>query len=459
MGWIIGKGIGVPFRLGGSGLGSSYWATRTPSTLTLANTGYPEGIKLDWLNAGTGYDGTSIERSSDGVTYAEIDTVAFGVLTYQDLTAVFGSTYYYRVRCYKGTNYSPYSNAESLEVTSDRFIITVDTTKVGSANDTFVLPTNGAGYDALVDWGEGGAEENITGTPGNVTHVYAASGTYQIKIRGTFPQIYFNNGGDKAKVIYLDNLMPSITLWQDSFYGCLNMEGRFKNISDLNILSCSYMFHSCMKFNSKLDDIKLSAPSAANFLNNAFLYNFPFVGWDTSAINVFTSMFRNMSALKQSFAPLSIQSMTSAIAMASGTDINSLGTTTNYDDTLISWVAQAVTYSRTGINVSFGNAKYGAGLVDSGTTDGVSAGKLIQSGQNFNTTVTVGDVVYNTTDGTYAFVTGIDSDTQLSISVDIMASGEVYRIQHSNAAKARAQLVIPTANGGQGWTITDGGYA
>ena len=25
MGWIIGKGIGIPFRMGGAGLGSSYW--------------------------------------------------------------------------------------------------------------------------------------------------------------------------------------------------------------------------------------------------------------------------------------------------------------------------------------------------------------------------------------------------------------------------------------------------
>ena len=116
MGWIIGKGIGIPFRMGGAGLGSSYWLTRTPTLLTLSNIGYPEGIKLDWTNAGVAdYDGTSIERSADGITYAEIDTVASGVLTYQDTTAVFQTEYYYRVRCYKGTNYSPYSNVDSID--------------------------------------------------------------------------------------------------------------------------------------------------------------------------------------------------------------------------------------------------------------------------------------------------------------------------------------------------------
>lgn len=33
MGWIIGKGIGVPFRLGGSGLGSSYWSQLISATV------------------------------------------------------------------------------------------------------------------------------------------------------------------------------------------------------------------------------------------------------------------------------------------------------------------------------------------------------------------------------------------------------------------------------------------
>ncbi|MCK5642893.1 MAG: hypothetical protein KAJ19_18935, partial [Gammaproteobacteria bacterium] len=68
------------------------------------------------------------------------------------------------------------------------------------------------------------------------------------------------------------------------------------------------------------------------------------------------------------------------------------------------------------------------GVEDSGTTDGVSANKLIQSGQNFITTVSVGDIVHNTVDDTFAKVTAVDSDTQLSLNADIMASGEAYEI-------------------------------
>jgi len=65
---------------------------------------------------------------------------------------------------------------------------------------------------------------------------------------------------------------------------------------------------------------------------------------------------------------------------------------------------------------------------DSGTTTSATANKLIQTGQNFNSTVTVGDIILNTTDNTTAIVDSVDSNTQLSISSDIMASGENYLI-------------------------------
>jgi hypothetical protein len=65
---------------------------------------------------------------------------------------------------------------------------------------------------------------------------------------------------------------------------------------------------------------------------------------------------------------------------------------------------------------------------DSGTASATTADKLVEAGQNFLTTVTVGSIVWNTTDNTSATVTAIDSDTELSISADIMANTETYKI-------------------------------
>ena len=73
-------------------------------------------------------------------------------------------------------------------------------------------------------------------------------------------------------------------------------------------------------------------------------------------------------------------------------------------------------------------------LKDSGTTTGTTAFKLIEAGQNFVTTVSVGDTVNNTTDGTTAIVTAVDSNTQLTLDCDIMVSGENYTINATTLA-------------------------
>ena len=125
--------------------------------------------------------------------------------------------------------------------------------------------------------------------------------------------------------------------------------------------------------------------------------------------------------------------------------------TANYDNLLIGWEAQ-LPNDWGGVSIHFGSSQYTETSVDSGTTDGTGAGKLIQSGQNFLTTVSIGDIVHNTTNDTYAEVTNIDSDTELTLDNDIIVSGENYTIQSSNSAKARYSMLNT-----YGWTIIDGG--
>ena len=85
--------------------------------------------------------------------------------------------------------------------------------------------------------------------------------------------------------------------------------------------------------------------------------------------------------------------------------------------------------------------------VDSGTTDSTSAFKLIQTGQNFLTTVLVGNVVYNTTDKTFAYVTNVDNNQQLTLNTDIMVNGKAYVIYTtpaltSNFAECNGQTLV-----------------
>ena len=93
-------------------------------------------------------------------------------------------------------------------------------------------------------------------------------------------------------------------------------------------------------------------------------------------------------------------------------------------------------------------------VLDSGTADGTSTYKLVDSSQNFTSTVKIGNIVYNTTDESFANVTAVDSDTQLTLDADIMASGENYEIQNASSNDKIQYVVISQTADFTGGTVT-----
>lgn len=236
------------------------------------------------------------------------------------------------------------------------FRITVDTTQSGSASDTFVLPlASGETYDFFVDWGDG-SSETIT-SDSDVTHVYPSSGTYQISITGTFPRIYFNNGGDKLKLISIDNW--GAIAWSSmygAFWGCSNMNGTYTDAPDFsNVTNLGRMFQACSSFNSSVNDWNISNVTDINRVFALCSYfNQPLDNWNTTGITNMEAMFYN-TGFKQSLASFDMTGVTNVTNMLFGCDINETGTTTNYDDTLIAWAAQNLV---DGLNFNGGNSKY-----------------------------------------------------------------------------------------------------
>ena len=104
----------------------------------------------------------------------------------------------------------------------------------------------------------------------------------------------------------------------------------------------------------------------------------------------------------------------------------------------------------------------GGGEADSGTTTATTANKLIDTtaGQNFLTTVSVGDKVINRVDGQTALVTNVDSDTSLSLDADIMLINEAYTIDKSPFIEQGYYYVVSvggarTLNGITNWAVGD----
>lgn len=89
------------------------------------------------------------------------------------------------------------------------------------------------------------------------------------------------------------------------------------------------------------------------------------------------------------------------------------------------------------------------------TATATTANKLVDSAGLFTTIgVAVGHILINSTDGTIATVTAIDSATQLSISANIMASGEAYTLYYETEKNGH---VVYVGTEGSLTVVTPGG--
>ena len=185
----------------------------------------------------------------------------------------------------------------------EEFIILVKTDNAGtSASDQFTIPTGPfvGSYNYDVDWGDGTTD---TGVTTSITHTFlGGAGTYIVKISGTFPKIYFNNGGDKLKLLEVQNW--GAILWQrmdNSFYGCTNMTITATDAPDFSALTngtFNLMFYNCESLNgNNLSNWNTSGftslSSALGFASASFtgLFNADLSGWDVSNVTSFANMF------------------------------------------------------------------------------------------------------------------------------------------------------------------------
>jgi len=78
----------------------------------------------------------------------------------------------------------------------------------------------------------------------------------------------------------------------------------------------------------------------------------------------------------------------------------------------------------------------------SGSATSTTANKLVDSGANFTSDM-LNKTVWNSTNDTWAKITAVDSATQLSLSVDIMTSGDSYVVANAFSTRQAAINAIP----------------
>ena len=252
-------------------------------------------------------------------------------------------------------------------------IIVVDTTKAGSASNTFVLPIIKATSETVkIYWGDG---TNSTGVNGNNTHVYAASGIYTVKIESRlFGGIYFNNLGDKAKITKIANYGQGVSrLNIGSFFGCSSLlsiaignivsngadaTNQYRDCTALttvplfnlsSVTDAYAMFAYCTALTTApLFNLSNCTSTRSMFFDCPSLTTIPLL--DLSSVTNATNMFRNCTSLT-TVPLLNLSSVTNATNMFSGVTL----TTQSYSDFLINLATLPL---QSGVSFHGGNSKY-----------------------------------------------------------------------------------------------------
>ncbi|HHL32699.1 MAG TPA: BspA family leucine-rich repeat surface protein, partial [Oceanospirillales bacterium] len=202
----------------------------------------------------------------------------------------------------------------AMAASSDHFVSSWKTNNSGSSGNTSItIPTTGSGYNYDVDWDNDGNFDTF-GITGNITHNFGTAGTYTIRIRGSFPRIYFNNELDKNKIIAIEQWGTNIwTSMVRAFAGCSNLVNLASDTPDLS-----------------------GSTNLANMFRNASQINTGNWLWDTSTITNMQGLFNGAVAFDQDIGSWNVENVSNLNNMLNGVTLSSA----NYDALLIGWNAQ-----------------------------------------------------------------------------------------------------------------------
>ena len=207
-----------------------------------------------------------------------------------------------------------------------------------STAKTIIIPTTGTGYNYDVDWNNDGAYDEL-GLTGNVAHTYATAGTYTIRIRGAFPRIYFNNTGDRFKLL-------SITQWGDiawtsmeaAFDGCRNLAITATDVPNLSgVTSMARMFRTCAALNGPANIGTWNTATVTDMsalFEGDFAFNQNIGAWNTAAVTNMSRMFYG-TPFNQNIGAWSTAAVTDMSAM--------FQSATSFNQNIGAWSTAAVT--------------------------------------------------------------------------------------------------------------------
>jgi len=185
------------------------------------------------------------------------------------------------------------------------FVTRWNTANSGSSCQSCItIPTTGSGYSYDVDWNNDGIYDQL-GVTGGTTHNFGSPGEYTIRIRGDFPRIFFNDQGDKEKLLSVDQWgLIEWSSMEKAFMGCSNMDIRALDVPDLSAVnSMSGMFEGCASMNQDLSEWNVGNVSDMSSLFAGATAFDQFIGsWDVSDVVNMKGMFAGAAVFNQSLS-------------------------------------------------------------------------------------------------------------------------------------------------------------
>ena len=209
----------------------------------------------------------------------------------------------------------------AIAAPSDDFVTTWKTDNPGASSSTSItIPTNPAyAYSYDVDWDNDGTFDQF-GIAGDVTHDFGVSGTYTIRIQGSFPSIYFNASMDRQKILSIDQW--GTIGWSSmyrSYNGCTFVQVSASDSPDLSgVTSMEAMFEGAGSVNASLNSWNTTNVTNMNSLFATSNFNGDISSWNTANVTNIGGMFATNPAFNQDLSGWDVSSATDASGMFSG---------------------------------------------------------------------------------------------------------------------------------------------
>jgi surface protein len=235
------------------------------------------------------------------------------------------------------------TSSTEANFTATDFITTWDTENTGtSASNQITIPGTGSGYSYSIYW-ESLSSSTATGTiatstSASQTITFPEPGEYKVAIKGTYPLIYFNNGGDKLKILTVEQWgSPAWTSMANAFYGCANLTVPATDAPDLSgVTIMDSMFQGASSFNQSINHWDVSnVTTLYRTFRDASSFNQPLNNWNTASVTSMFETFAGATSFNQPINYWDVSNVTITFAMFYGAS--------SFNQSLNSWDVSKIT--------------------------------------------------------------------------------------------------------------------